>query len=121
MQHIPSFINVDKPKSIEFETIDDLLATNAVKQWAKPVDGKPFSHFAISRNILMAIHDDSFRWWAVGYIEQPELIDLPKWEGGKYRAELEDGSHTVISSKDVISSCGSTLTLKDGSKAKNIG
>lgn len=119
-QHIPNFINVDKSPDIEFKATEDLLGINVVKQWYEPVDGKPFSHFAISGNRLIVVHDNCFSWWVVGYIKYPELVKLPKWVGGKYRAELSDGSRVELTSKEVVSSCGNILTLKDGSNAKNI-
>lgn len=119
-QHIPSFIDVERPEWIEFETTEDLLSIDVVKQWVKTMDGKPFSHFAVSGNYLMAIHDDSFHWWAVGYIDKPDAVDLPKWHGGKYRAELSDGKKTVLNDEEVVSICGDVLTLRDGTKAKRI-
>ena len=121
MQHIPNFVDTDKPEAVEFETTQDLLMIDKVKQWARPMDGKEFSHFALSCNVLMAIHDDGFHWWVVGYIdiEHPTEIDLPKWESGKYRAKLSSGE-TVILTHEVVSSCGDTLTLKDGTTASLI-
>jgi hypothetical protein len=83
------------------------------------MDGKAFSHFAMSDNCLMVIHDDGFHWWVVGYVEKPERVDLPKWEGGKYRAQMSDGTIKILTN-EVVSSCGYTLTLADGTKAINI-
>ncbi|MDY6893944.1 MAG: hypothetical protein SVO01_00780 [Thermotogota bacterium] len=120
IQHIPNFIEVDKPRWIEFETIEDLLNIPVVKQWKKPINGKSFSYFAISDNVLIVVHDNGFHWWAVGYIEKPELIKLPKWTGGKYKAQFLNGDIKIVSSKNVISSCGNILTLKDGTKAKDV-
>ena len=120
-QHIPSFINMNEPaKEIEFETTEDLLNIGVVKQWMKPINGKPFSHFAISGNYLMVIHDNSFSWWAVGIVKDPNSINLPKWAGGKYKAEMPDGRVEILMNKNVMSSCGNTLTLQDGTKAKNL-
>ena len=120
-QHIPSFINMNEPaKEIEFETTEDLLNIGVVKQWMKPIDGKPFSHFAMSGNYLMVIHDNSFSWWAVGIVKDPNSINLPKWAGGKYKAEMPDGRVEILMNKNVMSSCGNTLTLQDGTKAKNL-
>lgn len=121
-QHVPAFIDTESSQWIEFKTKKDLLSINAVKQWAKPMDGKPFSHFAISGNYLMAIHDNSFHWWVVGYIENIKDIDcLPIWKGGKYRAKLNDGSHVVLDDGEVVSVCGNKLKLKNGSTAERIG
>ena len=67
----------------------------------------------------MVIHDDGFHWWVVGYIENPADIDLPKWDGWKHKAKMPDGSIKTLTD-EVISSCGDILTLRDGTKAKNI-
>ena len=119
-QHIPNFIEVDKPPEwIEFQNTDALLSIEVVKQWSKPMDGKPFSHFAISGNYLMAIHDDGFHWWAVGYIENPQAVNLPKWNGGKHRAKMPDGTIKTLTD-EVVSVCGDVLTLRDGTKAQQL-
>ena len=122
IQHIPGFVDVNEPaKEIEFETTEDLLAIDVVKQWTKPMDGKPFSHFAMSENCLMAMHDDSFHWWAVGFVGDPDSVDLPKWTGERFKAEMPDGRVKILMGKGaVVSSCGDILTLRDGTKAKNL-
>jgi hypothetical protein len=119
LQHIPNFVDTDRPEAIEFETTQDLLMIDKVKQWVKPIDGKEFSHFALSGKALIVVHDEGFHWWVVGYIERPDEIDLPRWYGGKYRAELPSGERVTLSN-EVVSSCGDILTLRDGSTAKNI-
>ena len=119
-QHIPSFIDLDRTQEwVEFSNTDDLLAIEFVNQWAKPMNGKPFSHFAISDNCLMAIHDNGFHWWVVGYIEKPGKVNLPKWYGGKHKAQMPDGTIKILTT-EVASLCGDTLTLKDGTKAIDI-
>ena len=120
IQHIPTFIDADPPKPYEFETLEELLNIDVVKQWARPMDGKAFSHFALSDNILLVIHDDSFHWWTVGYIKEPDNLKLPKWNGGKYKAKFPNGQIKIIYSDKVASSCGNILTLKDGTKVKNL-
>ena len=117
-QHIPSFAyDGDLSEWIEFKNTEDLLSIEVVKRWVKPMDGKPFSHFAISDNHLMAIHDDGFHWWCVGCIEDPVSVDLPKWDGGKIRAEMPDGTIKTLTD-EVVSICGDILTLRDGTKVK---
>lgn len=119
-QHIPNFVDVDNPPEwIEFKTTEDLLSIATVTQWAKPMNGKPFSHFAMSDNRLIAIYDYGFHWWVVGYIEHPLMIDLPQWNGWKYQAQMPDGTIEILTN-EVVSSCGDILTLADGTKAINI-
>ena len=117
-QHIPSFFDVDeKPKKINFNTTEELLNLEIVKRYGKRED---FSHFAISDNTIMEISNNGMHWWVVGFIGDPSLVDLPKWDGGKYEAELNNGKIVIINGNDVVSSCGGILTLKDGSTAKKI-
>lgn len=116
-QHIPNFVDVDdQPMWIPFETTIDLLNIEIVKRYG---NHEGFSHFAMSDNHLMEISDNGFRWWVIGYIEKPDEIDLPKWDDAKYRAKLLNGE-SVILSKEVMSSCGDVLTLKDGTTALNL-
>lgn len=115
-KYIPTFVELDKePEAIPFETTDELLKIDAIKRCAS---GPHFSHFAMSGNALMEITDDGFCWWVLGCIDFPEQVDLPKWTGGKYRAENEKGEIVELISGEVVSSCGDVLTLQDGSKLK---
>ena len=87
-----------------------------VQRYGKEDD---FSHFALSGNLLMEISNEGFNWWVVGYIENPDSVDLPQWDGWKHRAQMPNGDIVVLTS-EVVSSCGDVLTLKDGTKAKKL-
>ena len=116
-QHIPNFVDVDECSDwIEFETTQDLLKLEIVQRYGKRKD---FSHFALSNSCLMEISDEGFHWWVVGYIADPSMVNLPQWEGRKHRAEMPDGSRVILTN-EVVSSCGDVLTLRDGTKAKNL-
>ena len=116
-QHIPAFVDIDGPPPMaEFSTTDELLALEVVQRYGK---GPDFSHFAMSDNRLMEISDEGFKWWVVGSVSDPSAVDLPKWGGWKFRAELPDGSRVVLGS-EVVSSCGDVLTLRNGTKARNL-
>ena len=83
-QHIPNFVDFGKaPEWIEFETTEDLLNLEVVQRYSKRRD---FSHFAISGDLLISILDKGYKWWVVGYIEDPTVVDLPKWQP-KYKAD----------------------------------
>ncbi len=117
-QHIPAFVDQrEKPPSFDFETTEELLSSEIVSRYKKD-DG--FSHFVMSENCLMTISDNGFKHWVVGYIKNPELIDLPQWEGWKFRAELPNGEKVILGRGEVVSSCGGELTLADGTKAKDL-
>jgi hypothetical protein len=77
-------IDDDQDKWVPFKTLGDLLEIGTVKRFSM---AEGFSHFALSDGLLMQIVDDGYKWFVVGIIEYPELVDLPKWEGGKYRNE----------------------------------
>ena len=116
-QHIPTFVEIDEPPPIyEFKTTEELLALKVVQQYKD----KDFSYFALSGNCLMVVSKKGFHWWAVGYIKDPEAVDLPKWSGGQYRAKLPNGKKVILQNKEVISICGDVLTLRDKTKARRI-
>lgn len=117
-QHIPAFCDVDRPAPVPFETTEDLLALEIVRRYGKRPD---FSHFAMYDDALMEISDGGHYWWLVGYVEHPEMVSLPKWTGGKYRAVLETGERVDLESEDVVESCGDRLTLRDGTIARRVG
>lgn len=80
-KHIPSFVDTDQENPwYEFETTDDLLNLEVVKQYREE---KEFCHFALADDSLMAVTHNGYRWHVVGYIEKSEEIFLPKWEPKK--------------------------------------
>jgi len=100
-----------KDGKIPFETTGELLNFPAIKDRKNKSN---FSHFAISGNRLMEVSNDGFEWWVIGYVGNPELLDLPKWDGGKYKVQFDDGTIEVLSSKDISYSCLRVVRLNDG-------
>jgi len=79
-KHIPTFCDVES-KSAEFSTVEELVAIPFVASFAKD---KSFSGYAISEDRLMATYrNDGGWWWVVGYLSNPEKVDLPVWEPNK--------------------------------------
>ena len=115
-QHIPAFVEIGTPPIFKFNNTDELLALDVVQLYCKSPD---FLHFAKFGNLLMVVADDGFHWFVVGYIADASTIDLPVWSGAKYRAELPDGTRVTLG-QEVHSSCGDVLTLKDGTKARDL-
>ncbi len=115
-RHFPGYVDCDESERLPIPFLDtaDLLALDPV---IVAGEGRKFSHYAMYNNCLMAVHDDGLEWWVVGYVEHPEQIDLPQWEGWKFRAVI-DGEKTVISGDDVISSCAGYIKLRDGREIK---
>lgn len=82
-EHIPTFVDTrEPPGQFEFETTEDLLNLD-ISTFYQKIEN--FSHFARSRNMFMAIYEEGYHWWVIGYLEKPEDVDLPIWDGGKYR------------------------------------
>lgn len=115
-QHIPTYVEVTTPPPIlEFETTKDLLNLEVVKRYVD--EG---FHLCMHTYHLMVTSDDGFYWWVVGYIEDPESIDLPPWEGWKYHAILPSGEEKILKGDEIVSSCEEIFTLKDGTLAMNL-
>ena len=93
-QHIPNFVDLDEePPTYNFNTTEELLELEVVKRYGR---SKDFSYFAMSEEYLMEISDNGFKWWVVGRIKYPESVDLPQWNGGKYRAEFPNGEKRIV-------------------------
>lgn len=118
-QHIPAFVETEgSPPEFLFQTTEELLALPVVQRWSQRAN---FSHFAKQVDCLMAIYHGGYEWWVVGSVSDPAALGLPRWDGGKYRARLPDGTLVHLTAKDVISSCAGFLTLRDGSKVEDVG
>lgn len=78
-QHIPTFVDYREPApSYEFNSIEELLAMPFVNEHAQ---NNKFYRFSISGHHLMAERDNGGWWWVVGYIAEPNRINLPEWKG----------------------------------------
>lgn len=108
----PAFVDAPSDTTeIEFNTIEDLLHVEFVKRFA---DDPQFDCFRKSDNVLMAIYNDGYTWIAVGYVEFPDLLDLPEWDKGKYKIKNLLGISTTISGSKVAGILGNFIHLKDG-------
>ncbi len=109
-QHVPGFVNDGEGgEEFGFSTTAELLASALCQRQATYPD---FSQFALSDNCLMAIYDDGFSWRVVGYITKPELVDLPAWQGAKFRVLMPNGEATVIDKAKMYSTSCGEVTLK---------
>lgn len=144
-QHVPAFVDGATPKSAEAETIEALLTIPWVAKWAEDMGGewentviswpygrdaepvtriekhrepiRKFYRWSISDGRLLVEHDEGRHWWVVGHLTSDTPVDLPRWEGGRYRARMADGTERVLEPGEVGSSCGDELRLRDGSTA----
>lgn len=85
-QHIPDFVSGVKRQIFKFETLEELLDNDIVKRWRmhpfeedKPSPPDYFHRYSLSDNRLMAELKDGKEWYVIGYIANPEGLDLPKW------------------------------------------
>lgn len=84
-QHFPSFMDNCKPEIAEFDTANELLAVDFVRN-----RGEGFYRFSVSKYIgqgswgglLIAEYDQGAKWFVVGYIRDPLPAEfgLPTWQ-----------------------------------------
>jgi hypothetical protein len=95
-QYRPGFFTGFENEVKEFNSLEELLNLDFVKNFKNTLDDKPnphFHQFSISNhagkrgyedeytNILMAEFKDGSEWWVVGYISETEIVNqLPVWE-----------------------------------------
>lgn len=78
--HKPGFVDGKTESPLEFESTEDLLNLDAVKQFKQ---GETL--FRISGDFLLAVYDKGFEWWVVGSILNTKTLDLFEWDGPKER------------------------------------
>lgn len=84
-QHIPGYCSGIEPFSLNFNTKEELLSNEWINNWTKhPFDleepNPEFLKFSLSNNRLICEFKSGKKWYVIGYIKHPELVDLPKWE-----------------------------------------
>ena len=76
-QRVPNWCDADG-HSFPFETLEDLLTNEVVRYWSKQPE---FIEYRMSDDMLMAVMIGES--YPVGYIENYDAINLPKWESPK--------------------------------------
>ena len=83
-QHVPNYISGCDPRVTEFESLEELLEIEWVKQWSThDMKDLPFWRYSESKGkydiILMAEwkEGDKHTWWVLGYLS--ESVGLPEW------------------------------------------
>lgn len=83
-QRIPAFIDSrgTTPVEFDFSTVEELKQHPFIQSWLN----KPSSYLckSISSNILMVVEDDGFTAWCIGWIANPDELDLPIFEKKNY-------------------------------------
>lgn len=121
-QRIPAFIDPRgiTPFELEFSKTEELINTTFIQEW---VNLNPPSTLAKNGKHLMVEQKEGFSWWVIGYISNPENLELPEWNGGKYIVQYENGEIEVLTDKSknpVVRTCGDEITLRDGTECKRI-
>jgi len=85
-EHRPGFVSGFENHSYEFETKEELLDIEYIKQWANDSEfhrfsiRKDYSDVPGKEHVLIAEIDKGQEWWRVGYISQTEVVnEFPKW------------------------------------------
>lgn len=73
-QYRPAFFDGFKNDVVSFNMKKELLEIPFVKNFSNDDD---FSHYAISKNLLMCVCCGGMEWWVIGALEHPELLDIP--------------------------------------------
>jgi hypothetical protein len=116
-QHVPNYMDIDRQPPIEFDTTEELLANEYVSQYLRKDD----SSFVMGDDHLMVISDNGFKWQVAGVIRHPDQVNLPKWEGAKYRVKwVKDYDYGVVYGKDGVSICGNDVIIKNNGVATQV-
>jgi len=110
-EYIPSVCEVrELPKTIEYETKEDLLELDFIKRWAEDPE---FYKFSYDDNHLLAELREGYSWYVVATVEGISNLGFPAWDHG--RTKVTDGVTTfTVEGKEVASYCGNVVTMKGG-------
>ena len=86
-QYYPTFYTGFEPKTVEFNTQEELLNIDWVKSWSKE---KNFYRYSIilndepdGRSTLMAEYDNGEKWYVMAFIDDASNLTLPEWSEQK--------------------------------------
>ena len=121
-QRIPGFIDPRgiTPFELEFYETEELINTTFIQGW---LNLHHSSTLVKNGKHLMVVRKEGFSWWVIGYISNPENLELPEWDGGKYIVQYENGEVEVLTNESknpVVSICGDKVTLRDRTECKRI-
>jgi hypothetical protein len=76
IQHIPGFCEGFERNEFDFETTEELLSNELFLPWKVY---KEFHKYSLSENRLMLELKEGREWWVLGFIKNPECVNLPVW------------------------------------------
>lgn len=112
-QHRPAFFEGFDNATVEFNTLEELLAIPWVKNFSTI---KGFHRFSVSDNHLMAEYRMGREWWVVGFLKDKN-VGLPLWDHGIYEVVV-DGKPQDVPGRSVAWSCGDEVGLRNGRTVK---
>ena len=120
-QRIPSYIDSrgSIPFELEFSETEELINSPFIQRW---LSYHPHTTIVKSGNTLMIEYDEGFSWRVIGYISNPDDLQVPNWNS-KYVVQYANGVIEVLtdeSENKVWSTCGNDAVLKDGTRCKTI-
>lgn len=76
-QHIPGYFDGFEPQETDFETLEELLEIDWVKDYLIWEDQKGL-HFVRGDDSLLVANEDHTWWWCVGHVTPGSIDSLPK-------------------------------------------
>lgn len=80
-QHRPAFVTGFENEVVKFNTTEELLEIEFVKNFSR---NDKFYRYSLSTNLgscsLMAELEEGYEWWVIGHIDSAEGINLPIWK-----------------------------------------
>jgi len=78
-QYLPSFfdpINIERTQHV-FKSQEELLEIPFIKSWG---DRYNYALTKEEPSKLMAVSDDGYTWYVIGFIDDITGLDLPEWK-----------------------------------------
>lgn len=87
-QYRPAFFEGFENETVEFDTLEELLAIPWVHSWSEQkaipeTEEGGFDRYSKSDGHLMAELKGPRAWWVIGFIKHPDLVDLPTLDTSK--------------------------------------
>jgi len=75
-QHRPAFVTGFENEVVKFNTAEELLEIEFVKNFSR---NDNFYRYSLGSGALMAEYEDGYEWWVIGHIDNAEEVNLPMW------------------------------------------
>jgi hypothetical protein len=123
-QRIPAFIDSRGITRVNFDfnTVEELTSHPFIQRWLSHYPDSVLSK--TTGTTLLVVSNEGFTWRAIGWIDDPESLDLPVWRGGKHIVRYADGTTEALTPesdpKVAVVRSGGEATLSNGAKCSII-